>query len=260
MEVGVAQVACRLGDVAYNCSQISAYAKHAKKEGCSVLILPEMVDTGYEMATIQEKASSWHDAPFKTAQRVAMESQIYLILGISERAGDKIYNTAAVFDPKGVLKGKYRKIHLAGYPPLLEDHCIEPGNALETVSIHGMTFGLTICYDLRFPELSRSLVLGGAEVLVLIAAWPFPRITHFKTLIRARAVENQTYMVVANRVGTDGSVTFCGSSCLVDPYGVTLASAAEDTEAFIKAEVTSEAVQSVRSRMPVFKHRRQDLY
>jgi len=219
-----------------------------------------MVDSGYELSVIREKASSWDEAPFQAIQKIAVENGIHVIGGISEKEGERIFNSIAAFNPSGELLGKYRKAHLAAYPPLDEDSCISPGNFLAIIEIGAMKWGLMICYDLRFPELSRSLVLKGAEVLMLCSAWHFPRVTHWKTLTCARAIENQAYFIAANRVGTDGLVTFCGSGCIVDPYGVIVASAAEDREALIVGEISKENLISVRSRMPIFQHRRADLY
>lgn len=212
------------------------------------------------MSIIRERASSWDEAPFQSIQKIAAENGIHVIAGISEREGGSIFNSIAAFNPTGELLGKYRKAHLAAYPPLDEDSCISPGNSMEIIEIGDMKWGLMICYDLRFPELSRSLVLQGAEVLVLCSAWPFPRVTHWKMLTCVRAVENQAYFIASNRVGTDGTVTFCGSSCIVDPYGIIVASAAEDQEALIVGEINKDYLLSVRQRMPIFQHRRVDLY
>ncbi len=260
MKIAVAQIKCSLGDVSANIDQIVSLSQKAKEKGSDVIVFPEMVDTGYEMSVIREKASSWDEAPFQSIKTIAADNGIHVICGISEREGEKIFNSIAAFNPKGELLGKYRKAHLAAYPPLDEDSCISPGNALEIVEIGGMKWGLMICYDLRFPELARSLVLKGAEVLVLCSAWPFPRVTHWKMLTGVRAIENQAYFIAANRVGTDGMVTFCGSSCIVDPYGVIVASAAEDREALIVGEISKDHLISVRQRMPIFQHRRADLY
>ena len=260
MKIAVAQIKCSLGDVSANIDQIASLSQKAKEKGSDVIVFPEMVDTGYEMSIIREKASSWDEAPFQSIQKIAAENGIHIICGISEKEGDNIFNSIAAFNPNGELLGKYRKAHLAAYPPLDEDSCISPGNSLEIIQIGDMKWGLMICYDLRFPEMSRSLVLKGAEVLVLCSAWPFPRVTHWKTLTCARAIENQVYFIAANRVGTDGMVTFCGSSCIADPYGVIVASAAEDREALIVGEISKENLISVRNRMPIFLHRRKDIY
>jgi len=260
MKIAIGQIKCSLGNVSANIDQMASLSQRAKEKESDVVVFPEMVDTGYEMLVIREKASSWDEAPFQSIQEIAKENRIHIICGISERVGEKIFNSTAVFDPNGELLGKYRKAHLAAYPPLDEDSCISPGNALEIIEIGDMKWGLMICYDLRFPELSRSLVLKGAEVLVLCSAWPFPRVIHWKMLTCARAIENQAYFIAANRVGTDGIVTFCGSSCIIDPYGVIVASAAEDQEALIVGEINKDYLHSVRQRMPIFQHRRADLY
>lgn len=260
MKIAIAQIKCSLGDISANINQIAALTQQAKEKGCDVIVFPEMVDTGYEMSVIREKAASWDEAPFQSLQAIAAKNGIHVICGISEKEGEKIYNSIAAFNPGGELLGKYRKAHLAAYPPLDEDSCFSPGNSLAIITIGDMKWGLMVCYDLRFPELSRSLALKGAEVLVLCSAWPFPRVTHWKTLTCARAVENQAYLIAANRVGTDGMVTFCGSSCIIDPYGVIIASAAEDREALIVGEISHDHLISVRQRMPIFQHRRADLY
>ncbi len=260
MKIAVAQIKCSLGDVFANIEQIASLSQKAAKKGSEVIVFPEMTDTGYEMSVVREKASSWDEAPLHSIQKIATDHRIHVICGISEKEGEHIYNSIVAFDPTGKLLGKYRKIHLAAYPPLDEDSCFSPGNTLAIIEIGDMKWGLMICYDLRFPELSRALILKGAEVLVVCSAWPFPRVTHWKTLTCARAIENQAYLIAANRVGTDGMVTFCGSSCIVDPYGVIVASAAEDREAMIMGEISQENLISVRSRMPIFQHRRNDLY
>ncbi len=260
MKIAVAQIKCSLGDTMANLEQIGALTQNAAEKECDVIVFPEMVDTGYDMSVIREKASPWHEAVFQTIQTIAEQHNIHIVAGISEKEGERIYNSIAAFGRRGEFIGKYRKAHLAAYPPLDEDSCISPGDSLSLINIGDMTWGLMICYDLRFPELSRSLVLKGAEVLVLCSAWPFPRVIHWDILTRARAIENQAYLIAANRVGSDGPVTFCGSSRIIDPYGVIVASAAEDREALLIGEISRDNLLAVRSRMPIFQHRRPNLY
>ncbi len=122
-------------------------------------------------------------------------------------------------------------------------------------------FGFSICYDLRFPEFYRKLATEDeANVFILSSAWPFPRVEHFRILATARAIENQSYVIASNRVGKDDGVPFCGSSAIIDPYGVVVASASADREELLVAEISLENLQSVRDRMPVFTDRRSDLY
>ncbi|MCB0669497.1 MAG: hypothetical protein KDC80_26915, partial [Saprospiraceae bacterium] len=120
--------------------------------------------------------------------------------------------------------------------------------------------GLMICYDTRFPEMARSLALAGAEIIIVPTAWPFPRVEHWQLLSRARAIENQCYVVTANRVGKDGQAIFCGNSRVIDPHGVVVSSASEDQEEIIYAEIKRDKLDFIRTRMPVFEHRRPDVY
>ena len=264
MKVGVAQVRCVPGDVHSNCAKIVRVAEAAKKKGCDAVVLPELVDTGYEMSKIADIASPWDfdrvDTPVSIVMTAARDSGMYVLCGLSEKVEEGIYNSLAVFDPQGELIGKYRKTHLAAYPLFKEDQYIVPGDSLESATVGGMKWGLTICYDIRFPEISRSLALNGSEIITHSSAFALPRLSHWRNLIRARAIENQVYVISANRVGTDADVTFCGSSCIIDPYGVTVAEAAEDREELIVGEVSKNLVKAVRDYMPVLSQRRGDLY
>lgn len=260
MKIAAAQIDCQPGNIPANLEKIKTFMHRAKEGGAELVIFPEMVDTGYEMVAIRISSLRWETGPFLQLRQAAINLDIHLICGISEKVGATIYNTQAVIDKSGKLLGKYRKTHLADYLPLYEGRCITPGSSLETVQFAGLTLGLMICYDLRFPELSRALTRKGAQLLVLSSAWPFPRQRHWQTLIAARAIENQVYLAAANRVGTDGKITFCGTSSIIDPYGVTLSSAGEDSEELIFAEISEDKIKQVREKLPVLKHRRNDLY
>jgi predicted amidohydrolase len=194
-------------------------------------------------------------------QKIATSLSIAIICGVSERDGASIYNSQVFIDAKGEVVGSYRKTHLFTGTPIGEDECFSPGSELTSFPFGGLRLGLSICYDLRFPEVYRTLALEEqANVFILSAAWPFPRLEHFRILAAARAIENQSYMIVSNRVGTDEGVTCCGSSAIIDPYGVVLASASTDREELVQAEVSEEAINAVRNKMAVFAQRRPDLY
>ena len=172
-----------------------------------------------------------------------------------------IYNSQVFIDANGEVAAKYRKIHLFTAAPIEEHKCFAAGGEFTSVAVGGLRFGLSICYDLRFPELYRTLAVEEeVRAFIISSAWPFPRVEHFRTLATARAIENQSYMIAANRVGMDDGVTFCGSSAIIDPYGVVIAAASTDREELIQAEISEEVVNSVRDRMAVFAQRRQDLY
>ena len=166
-----------------------------------------------------------------------------------------------MIDANGKIIAKYRKTHLVTAAPLDERPYFTAGDGFASCKIDKFNLGLGICYDLRFPEFYRTLAVNhGTNVLINSSAWPFPRVEHLRILALARAIENQSYLILANRVGTDDGVTFCGTSAIIDPYGVIIASASADREELIQAELSEEVIASVRNRMAVFAHRRRDLY
>jgi omega-amidase len=261
MKIAAAQISCAPGDFKTNLGKIREFASLAKDGGADLVVFPEMVDTGYSMPVIQKQAKAWADGAVPELEKIAKATAIAIASGVSERDGKSIYNAQVIIDAKGEVVAKYRKTHLVTAAPLDERICISPGNEFVTFSMAGFKFGLSICYDLRFPEMCRTLVVRHqANVLINSSAWPFPRMEHLRILALSRAIENQSYLILANRVGRDDGVPFCGSSAIIDPYGVIVAAASADREELIQAEIAEEVINSVRSRMAVFDHRRGDLY
>ncbi len=259
MKIAAAQIACTLGDLAANVRKLRDYAERAKIAGAELVVFPEMADTGYAMRIIREQAKPWSEGAVPELQRIARTFSLAIISGVSEREGEAIYNSQIMIDASGAIVAKYRKTHL--FAPIEEDKCCSPGSALVSVALGPWQVGLTICYDLRFPEIYRTLAIEqSANLFVISSAWPFPRAEHQRILATARAIENQSYVVLANRVGRDDDVPFCGSSALIDPYGVVVAAASADREELIVAELSQEILQAVRQQMTVFAHRRPDLY
>jgi predicted amidohydrolase len=119
--------------------------------------------------------------------------------------------------------------------------------------------GLTICYDLRFPELFRRYALAGAKLIFVPAEWPHPRLMHWQTLLRARAIENQLFVVACNRVGVVGKTHFCGHSAVIDPWGETIVEG-DESEMLLTAEIDLGLVDDVRQRIPIFADRRPEIY
>jgi omega-amidase len=261
MKIAAVQLACRLGDVQANLKKIRDFCGHSKQEGVDLIVFPEAADTGYSMPVIRQLAKPWSEGAVPALQEMAKEFALTIVSGVSERAGDLIYNSQVFIDPRGGIAASYRKTHLFVLPPNDESTCYAPGDKFVSVAAAGFRFGLSICYDLRFPEVCRALALEhGANVMLVSSAWPLPRAAHLRALAVARAIENQSYVVLANRVGVDAGVICCGTSAIIDPSGVIIAAASDDREEMITADISEEVVRSVRERMGVFAHRRPELY
>jgi predicted amidohydrolase len=270
MKIAAAQISCVLGDFNANLRKVRDFAALAKKSGADLVVFPEMVDTGYSMPVIQKHARTWKEGAASELTKTAVENSMAIVAGISEREGGSIFNTQVLVNAKYEELAKYRKTHLVTAAPLDERVCLSPGNEFVTCKIgppcqksgvRPFAVGLSICYDLRFPEMARTLVVKhGANVIVNSSAWPVVRAEHLRILALARAVENQSYLIIANRVGTDDGVTFCGSSLILDPSGAILAAASPDREELIGAEISEQVIADVRNRVTVFAHRRPELY
>jgi len=261
MKVAVAQISCVIGDRPANLSKIRQFSERAKNSGAELVVFPEMADTGYSMPVIRKSAAVWKEGAVPELQRIARELSLILVCGVSDRDGDSIYNAQVIVDRTGEVIAKYRKTHLVTAAPLDERTCFTAGNEFATCKIGDLNFGLSICYDLRFPEVCRTLTIKyQTNAFVVSSAWPIVRLEHLRVLVLARAIENQSYMILANRTGTDDGVTFCGNSAIIDPYGAIVAAGSADREELLQAEITDEVVESVRGRMKAFDHRRPELY
>lgn len=260
VRVALAQMRCRLGSVVENCRKVSRLSARAADKKCDVVIFPETADTGFEASVIRQHASDAGGEPFHTIAHGAKANGIYVLCGVTERKDGNIYNSLVAFGPEGRLLSIYRKIHLITPPPFNEGLCFSAGDTPVVLEIDGMRWGLSICYDLRFPELYRRLALDGAEILVVCAAWPSFRLMHWDLLTRARAIENQAYLLAVDRVGTDGEITFAGKSRIVSPFGEVLAEGGTDIEELVIAEIDSSAIRSFRESVPAFAARRADVY
>lgn len=212
----------------------------------SVLILPEMTLTGF---TMQSKvfAEDIKGESFQFYSKIAADNIIHVIGGLIEKEDESFYNTLVHVNPSGQLAACYRKIHPFSYSS--EDKFYTRGNKTVITEINGWKVGLSICYDLRFPELFRQYAKQRVELIVVIANWPEVRIAQWKPLLCARAIENQCYVAAVNRVGDHLSLLYNGCSSIYDPMGNEIASL-PDLEKIISAEISKENVIQVRSKYP----------
>ena len=234
---------------------------------CGLVALPEVFGLRGSDEELRRGAEPLAGgAAVRWAAGLARSRKSWVLAGsVLERSGNRVYNTSLLLDAGGRLRARYRKLHL--FEARLETGQVvrerdvyRAGRDPVMAACMGWRCGLSICYDLRFPEMARSLALQGAEVIAVPSAFPFPRINHWSMLLAARAIENQLYVIGANRAGTDGDLWFCGSSRVIDPYGVVLTSAPEVGEQLVFAEISKSRVGEVRGSMAVFQDRRKDLY
>ena len=168
-----------------------------------------------------------------------------------------MYNTAYVFDRAGRCVCSYNKTHL--FTPMGEDKTYRQGDSLARFTLDGVRCALIICYDLRFPELIRSLALPGLDILFVVSQWPEARIPHLEVLSQARAIENQMFVALCNSCGTAFGTKFGGHSAVIDPWGTVLAQA-DDRQSIVFAEADWKILEQIRATIPVFRDRRPELY
>jgi len=223
-----------------------------------VIVLPEMWNTGYALEAIGELADEEGKRTRAMFEAFSKRHGVNIIAGsIAEKREDGVYNTIRAFDREGREAGDYDKLHL--FRLMNEEKHLQPGGKIGQTTLDGEAAGLMICYDIRFPELARTLALGGAKLLIVPAEWPHPRLHHWRTLLTARAIENQMYVVACNRVGESDGTSFFGHSMVIDPWGEIIAEAGED-ETILTAEIDLGLVDEVRGRIPVFEDRRPGFY
>ncbi|NGN68491.1 carbon-nitrogen family hydrolase [Streptomyces sp. A7024] len=225
--------------------------------GADLIVLPELWPMGafaYDLFAPEAEAL---DGPTATAMAAAArDADVWLHAGsIVERTADgDLYNTSLVFAPDGQLAATYRKIHRFGFAKG-EKELMEAGEQPVTLAALGTTLGLATCYDLRFPELFRLLVDGGAQVLLLPAGWPEKRRAHWTVLAQARAIESQAYVLACGTAGTHAGVPQAGHSMIIAPDGEILAAAEDAEEQVITADLDLAAVAKYRESFPALKDR-----
>ncbi|GAA2475013.1 carbon-nitrogen family hydrolase [Streptomyces gobitricini] len=229
----------------------------AEQRGAAdLVVLPELWPVGaFAYESFETDAEPLAGQTHEVMAEAARDASVWLHAGsIVERAPDgALYNTALVFSPSGDLVATYRKIHRFGFDKG-EAVLMGAGDELVTVPVPGLSLGVATCYDLRFPELFRGLVDAGALAFVVPAGWPARRRDHWTLLARARAVENQAYVLACGTGGTHAGVPQAGHSLVVDPWGEVLAEAG-DGEETLTVDLDPALVATTRDRFPALKDR-----
>ena len=265
MRVAVAQMEPKLAEKERNLDACFARLEEAAAAGAELLVLPEMAVPGYMFDSAEEAMPYAEEIPGPSTEAFERECArlgMHAVCGLLERDGDTLHNSAILVGPDGLI-GSYRKTHL---PFLGVDRFVVPGDELNVYDTPLGRIGVIICYDLRFPEVTRTLALKGADIVCLPTNFPMAAKVQTELITVARAAENRVYLVTANRVGKERTGEFCGWSQIVDPYGKRLAEAGETEEALLVADVDVEKARDKDYVVPgeyelyLFGHRRPELY
>jgi predicted amidohydrolase len=265
MQVAVAQIDPQLGEKDHNLAVCVARMEEAAAAGAQLLVLPECAIPGYMFASGDEALPFAEEIPGPSTEALERECArlgLYVVCGLLERDGDSLRNAAVLVGPDGFL-GSYRKTHL---PFLGVDRFVVPGDSLPVFDTPLGRIGIEICYDLRFPEVTRTLALQGADMVAHPTNFPMAAKIQTELITVARAAENRIYLLTANRVGKERWGEFCGRSQIVDPFGTRLAETDERTQTLLVGEVDVEKARDKDYVIPgeyelyLFGHRRPELY
>ncbi len=258
MKVSLIQMRVKDGDVKANMAAGLTKVRDVAPR-TDLIVLPELWTTGYNIHAIKKYNETLEEGwSIKAVEGIAHEYGVYVLSSVPLRDEGKLYDSAVLIGPEGIV-GVYKKIHL--FRPYSEDKIFAKGDALGLFETSIAKVGVAICYDLRFPELFRLLAMGGAEIILVPASWGAPRALQWRTLLRARAAENELFMVGVNRFGRS-EVTgeeYLGDSAIYDPFGFELVHS-EGSEEVITAEINLRAIQEVRRKLPLWEDRRKDKY
>jgi predicted amidohydrolase len=250
VRVAAVQMQVISGEPKKNMVRAEAMLIEAARQGVQAALLPELWTTGYALDRIDELAAEYSTPTLRFLQDEARRLGMTIVGGsFPEKRSDGVYSTCYIIGPNGAVLSAYSKEHL--FPLLREPEFLRPGSPGTVVGTPSGKWATLICFDIRFPESARRLALQGARVLWVPAEWPHARLEHWRTLLRARAIENQLFVVATNRTGQGDDTRWGGHSTIIDPWGNVLAEAGEE-EALVVADLDMALVDEVRARIPCF--------
>ncbi len=240
-------------DKSANMERCESFFERAAEQVADLIIFSEMTLTGFSMDTSLAELSD--DSTCRFFSELSRRYGIACVFGYAERCGDKIFNRLAFADKDGEICARYAKLH-----PFVVggESCFTGGNEIVSFPISGMEIGLTICYDLRFPEIYTELSKR-CHAVIVSANFPLSRREHWLTLLRARAIEDQCYILGCNRTGFGGDIEYGGDSIVFAPDGTVL-SRADSGEQLLFADIDAVTVEEQRTSFPVRNDRRIEIY
>lgn len=257
LTLALAQFDLTFGEPLANLARVEEFTAAAAAQGAQLLVLPELWSTGYDLTRAEEHATDVDEGVFAAVGKLAGGYGLHVVGSALSRMAGGVGNTLTWHTAEGERVATYSKLHL--FRLMDEEKYLKAGQEPLMVETPWGRAGVAICYDLRFPELFRGYALNGAQMLLLPSEWPHPRLSHWRTLLRARAIENQMYVVACNRVGSVGETVFCGHSAIIDPWGEAVAEGGEKEELLL-ATIDLALVAEVRQRIPIFEDRRPECY
>jgi len=266
--IALAQHRVEAGRTEANVDRAVAAIEHAAANGADLVCLPEMFNVGYfAFESYARNAEGLDGRTLDRIGEVAAEHGVAVqagsivedleasaAAGFETPASEGLANASVFLGRGGELRAVYRKQHLFGYDSA-ETRLLTPGESLPTVEFAGFTVGMTTCYDLRFPELYRRLADEGVSLVLVPSAWPYPRVEHWQTLPRSRAIENLAYVAAVNGAGEMEGDRLVGRSTVYDPWGTPVATS-DDEPALVTAEIAPSRVDDVREEFPALRDRR----
>jgi len=255
--IALAQMDVQIGRPEANLDRARDFAAQAQAEGADLVLLPELWLHGYDLEQAETWAVPLGEGGFLGMAEMARRFHLHVAGTLLERHAGGISNTAVLYAPDGGLLAAYRKVHL--FRLMQEDQYLVPGDHAVLCPTPWGATGLSICYDLRFPEFFRALALAGVTLFLVSAQWPVPRLEAWLILARARAVENEVFVAACNRVGRQGTTVFPGRSCVVGPLGRVLVEG-DGQERLLVARINPHQVKAARRYLPVYEDRRPKAY
>jgi len=255
--IALAQLAVNPGKLETNFSRGLELITAAASSGSHYVLFPELWTSGYPIRS-PHKTSKMNAEFIEQLRMISAGKNIVIGGSFLMEESQSFYNRYLLIAPDSQPPLVYDKIHL--FKPLKEDHMLKGGNNLARKNVNDAAIGLAICYDLRFPELFRAYRVENVNLFLLAAEWPLSRIGHWKVLIQARAIENQSFFAAVNCVGKTAIEKFGGSSMLVDPYGNVVCSGNETDECLLTVDCDLSAADTCRKNFPVLESHRKDLF
>lgn len=216
LTIGLAQLKGSFMDKQKNINKVISVMKECKQKAVDLIVFPEMFLTGFALKEKAIEMAEPLDGPsLSTLCQAAKENEISIVIGFPEKKGTQYFNSAAFIQNNGIIQGVYRKIHLFEW----EKEVYTPGDDGPLFTVENGKIALMMTFDTGFPEMSRIYALNGAELIIVLSAHVVPYQIYHKIMMRARAMENQLFLAVANKVGLEEQSVYFGESAIISPYG-----------------------------------------